>query len=381
MVMRSTPGVADSARAEDPSDPTARTSLPEPGCRPRTLSPWSRLLLAFLALVFTVGLTGASVELPRFASQLLMERLGTPGFDATYHPEETEAFLSSHRLRAIGAAGLAATLALILVGLVAERRGLAATGAVLFFLPVFGHFAASMFFLAGLACLRVLWLPILDVSHKLMALGDVVYLPYAGVVYPLVVAGFDIRDQIPWVVMAAGAAIFAASTLTWFTARSEGRRVADGWLYRWSRHPQYVGWIVWSYGLLLYVLRHSELYHFKIAWGMPSSLPWLVSTLVIVGVAMLEEIRMASAAGAAYTSFRDRTPFLVPLPHRLRSVFAAPMRLALRRQWPETGRQVALVIAVYAAILIAASVPFVVFDWPPRIGWWGFPYNVWPLAK
>ena len=39
-----------------------------------------------------------------------------------------------------------------------------------------------------------------------------------------------------------------------------------------------------------------------------------------------------------------------------------------------------MTIAVYASILIALSVPFVLFDWPPRIGWWGFPYNVWPLA-
>jgi hypothetical protein len=163
-------------------------------------------------------------------------------------------------------------------------------------------------------------------------------------------------------------------------ARFESRGVAASWLYRISRHPQYLGWIIWSYGLLLYVLRHSELYQFKIRWGMPSSLPWLISTLVIIGVAMIEEVRMAKDHGEAYTSFCDRTPFLMPLPSWLAQVISAPMRLTLRRPWPETGGQVAAVIGVYAAILIAASIPFVIFDWPPRIGWWGFPYNVWPLA-
>jgi hypothetical protein len=180
--------------------------------------------------------------------------------------------------------------------------------------------------------------------------------------------------------MGVGSAIFVISTLAWLIARYGQRDVADTWLYRFSRHPQYLGWIVWSYGLLLYVLRHSELYQFKIGWGMPSSLPWLVATLVIVGVAMIEEIRMTEAAGAPYTAFRERTPFLVPLPRWLACVIAAPMRVVIRRPWPVSGGQVAAVIGVYAAILIAASVPFVVFDWPPRIGWWGFPYNVWPLA-
>jgi len=339
-----------------------------------------RILLAAITVIFTIGLTYASVEFPLLASRALMDHVEAPGFDATYHPEETEAFLGTHRLRLVGATGLILTGFLILVGLVTERRAMAATGAVLFFLPVFGHFAASMFFLAGLAALRVIWLPILDVSHEVLALGDAVYLPYAAAVYPLVNLGLDVRDTLPWVVMGLGVAIFIASTMTWMTSKYQGRGVADAWLYRISRHPQYLGWIIWSYGLLLYVLRHSELYQFKIRWGVPSSLPWLISTLVIVGVAMIEEIRMVGSEGMLYESFKEKTPFLAPLPKWLARSISAPMRLLLGRAWPETGRQVAAVVALYAAILIVASAPFVIFDWPPRTGWWGFPYNVWPLA-
>jgi len=340
----------------------------------------TRFALVVLALVFTVGLTFASVELPMLASRVLLEHLETPGFDAVYHPEETESFIGGYHLRVVGTFGLILTGVLIVVGLAAERRRMAAAGALLFFLPVFGHFAASMFFLAGLGILRVVWLPLLEISHELMALGDVVYLPYAAVAWPLVNAGLDIRDQLPWPVMGLGIAIFTASTLTWMTSRFEGRGVAEHWLYRISRHPQYLGWIVWSYGVLLYVLRHSELYQFKIRWGMPSSLPWLLSTMVIIGVAMLEEIRMAEANGEAYGSFRERTPFLFPLPSWLAAVIATPMRWTIRRRWPENGYQVAMVVAVYTLILVTASIPFTIWDWPPRIGWWGFPYNVWPLA-
>jgi protein-S-isoprenylcysteine O-methyltransferase Ste14 len=340
-----------------------------------------RLGLVVIAAVFTIGLTYASVELPLCLSGLLIERFDFPGFDATYHPEQTEAFIGAHHLRIIGAVGFAVTLVLIALGLVAERGGIAATGALIVFLPVFGHFAASMFFLAGLAVLRVVWLPILDVSFDLLALGDIVYLPYAIVVYPMVNLGLDARSWVPWVVMAVGIAIFLSSTWTWMSARFQGRGVADSMLYRCSRHPQYLGWIVWSYGLLLYVTLRSELHHFKISWGMPSSLPWLVSTLIIIGVAMIEELRMSDAHGASYTGFRERTPFLVPLPHWLARAVSAPMRRLLGRPWPESGGQVAAVVALYAAILVIASIPFVALDWPPRIGWWGFPYNVWPLAS
>lgn len=338
------------------------------------------VMIVVLAVIFTIGLTYASIEFPHQISKVLIESIDAPGFDPTYHVEETEAFISGHHLRLIGAVGLILTALLMVGGLIAERRGMAAIGALIFFLPVFGHFAASMFFLAGLAILRVVWLPILDVSNEILSLGDVVYLPYAALVYPLVNLGLDIRDWLPWPVMGLGAGIFVVSTIVWMTARFEGRGVAESWLYRISRHPQYLGWILWSYGLLLYVLRHSELYHFKISWGMPSSLPWLISTMVIIGVAMVEEIKMAEASGEAYLSFRDRTPFLLPLPSWLNSFISSPMRLILRRPRPENGRQVAVVIALYTLILVAASLPFAIWDWPPRTGWWGFPYNVWPLA-
>ena len=37
---------------------------------------------------------------------------------------------------------------------------------IVLFLPVFGHFALTMFFLGGLGFLRLLWMPFLDVSFN-----------------------------------------------------------------------------------------------------------------------------------------------------------------------------------------------------------------------
>ncbi len=137
------------------------------------------ILLTLLALVFTLGLTFASVELPRLVDTLLHKNIDF--LDVATGQDEltaykTELFLSHYHIRLIGYISLGLILALIITGFVFEKRKLASVGAVILFLPVFGHFAATMFFLGGLAFLRFLWLPFLDISFDIMRLGDIVLL-------------------------------------------------------------------------------------------------------------------------------------------------------------------------------------------------------------
>ena len=335
--------------------------------------------LSLVTVVFAVGLSYASVELPLLTSRWLVDALDMPGYDSGMQFEHAEAFVAANHLRPIGFVALTVVVLLTTIGLVMERRGPAIAGAVAVFLPVFGHFAASMFFLAGLGVLRILWLPVLDLSYRALSLGDVVFAPYAVLVWLMAIAGFDARSAVGWIVMATGLSIFALATLAWFVARARCEEVADFWVYRVSRHPQYLGWIVWSYGLMLYLARHSQLFHFKISWGVGSSLPWVISSLVIVGVAMLEEVRMRRDAGERYETYRRQTPFLVPLPKSVAAVVAAPMRWTLRAQAPESGKDVAIVVGLYAAMVLLLSLPIVLLGWPAPTGWWGFPYNVWPF--
>jgi protein-S-isoprenylcysteine O-methyltransferase Ste14 len=236
-----------------------------------------------------------------------------------------------------------------------------------------------MFFLAGLGILRVIWMPILDISYGMLQLGEVSYVPYMIAVYIPALVRADIRTPFAYVLMGLGILAFVFGTLAWFYARFQRREVVDFWVYRFSRHPQYLGWILWSYGFMIYVTLHSTLHEFKISYGVPNSLPWLLSTLVIVGVALVEEIKMRRERGEEYDLYSQRTPFMLPLPRLVSNVISAPMRLALRKKRPESGLEVVVVLVLYAAILILLSVPFVVFHWPPRTGWWGFPYNVFPF--
>jgi len=333
----------------------------------------SSILLTVLAVVIAIALTWTFVALPYWVSGALYDSFQEDTARDLYqgpHDEQSQPYIRTFHLRAIGYVSLAVVVVLIVVGFLAEKRGLAVVGGLALFLPVLSHFAFSMFFLAGLGLLRVLWFPVLDASHAAtggaaygaFGLADVIYLPYIVGVWLLSWIGIDARIALGYVLMGFGLFIFVAGMLAWFTTHLQGRGTADFWLYRFSRHPQYVGWIIWTYGLTLYWIHHGEGAHFKISWAIPDSSPWLIATMVIVGVALLEEIRMRRDEGAAYEEYREKTPFLLPLPRVVCSVIAAPMRWVLRKDWPESGKDVAVVVIVYTVVFFLLSYVYGMFD-------------------
>jgi hypothetical protein len=96
----------------------------------------------------------------------------------------------------------------------------------------------------------------------------------------------------------------------------------------------------------------------KRSWGINASLPWLISTMTIIGVAMIEELDMREKAGEAYQVYREKTPFLFPIPEFLKKVFAFPFHLFFRKDRPDRKREVAIVIVAYTLALIGASAFF-----------------------
>lgn len=334
----------------------------------------SLFLLIVVTILFTAGLVYATIGLPNLINSWLIQTFDFPGVDSSIESGVTEAFIQSNHIRLIGFGCFAGVVALIGIGLVAEKRHLASLGAFAFFLPTFGHFALNMFFLAGLGILRVVWMPILDVSYSWLNLGDIAYLPYMVLVYFPALIGIDIRAYVIYFFMISGMFLFILGVFTWLYTYAQGRRIVDWGLYRFSRHPQYLGWIVWSYGLMLYI---SRMRGPRIMYSLGGSLPWLLSTMVIVCVAMLEEMKMNQAD--AYEGYRAKTPFLLPLPAFVSRVISWSFRLVLRKERPEHGWEVLVILLLYTGILVLLSVPFVVFHWPPDTGWFRFPFNVPPF--
>ena len=329
------------------------------------------VFLIVLAIVFTLGLVFATLEAPRVLNRIVASLVEIPGFHPAIEPQAIEEWMQSNHIRAIGYGCLGILILLTILGIVTERTGLSTLGTVAFFLPTFGHFCVYMFFLGGLGILRILWLPIWDSSVALLKLGDVAYLPYMAVVYPLSQIGVDIRILLAYTLIAVGLFVFLLATITWFYAKFQDKGTVDFWLYRYSRHPQYLGWILWSYGLMLL----AAMMPVPMAGTNPgASFPWVISSLLIVSVAYTEEIRMGKERGAEYEAYRESVPFMFPLPRFVSRTITAPMRLLLKTDRPKNTRQVLAMLVIYTIALGLLSLPFVVSKWPDVTNGWAY----WP---
>ena len=329
------------------------------------------LILAVLAIVFTVALTFATLEAPRAVNFVLRTLFPDHGIGEF---ELIEEFLGY--VRPIGYACLVAVIALIVVGFITRKGTLSSLGSLAFFLPTFGYFALSMFFLAGVGILRLLWIPFWDSSTNILKLGDIIYLPYMILVYPFALIRMDIRISLASLATGSGLLIFFLGTITWFYGKLTKRETIDFWIYKYSRHPQYLGYLIWSYGVML--LASLSIFP-RGGYNPAPSLPWLISALVVTGVALGEEIKMAEKHGEKYLKYQHDTPFMIPLPKVISKAITTPTRLLFKKDFPENNKQIISTIAVHTIILIMLSLPFVLLNWPPGLGWFAWPWNTLPF--
>jgi protein-S-isoprenylcysteine O-methyltransferase Ste14 len=190
-------------------------------------------------------------------------------------------------------------------------------------------------------------------------------------VYPFALFGLDIRLGLAYLLTNLGLLIFFLGILAWFYARWQKKGTADFWIYRFTRHPQYLGWIVWSYGLMLRA---------SLSRGIPlhntnpgASLPWLVSSLIIVCIALSEEVHMSREHGEEYQNYRTRAPFLFPLPGFVSKGISYPLRLILRKEWPDRRWDLVWTFLICLTVIVLLSLPFLILDWPPGGGWMDWP--------
>ena len=307
-------------------------------------------VLTLLAVAFTFALTFATLELPNILNSILRGYFP----DIYWEPESIEALMNY--ARPIGYACLTVVIALIIVGFITERRRLSSLGSFAFFLPAFGYFAASMFFLTGIGILRVMWLPFWDSSPTLLKLGDIAYLPYWIVRYPFRLlggkVGYEASEVIAKLAVGVGLLIFCVGTFTWFYGKLENKKIFDFWIYKYSRHPQYLGFILWSYGVMLLTTLAPTPFG---GYQPEPSLPWLISTLLVICVALTEEITMIKQADERYFTYRRRTPFILPLPRSISWILQTPNRMLLKKDLPENGREVLYTFFIYSITLILLS--------------------------
>jgi len=59
-----------------------------------------------------------------------------------------------------------------------------------------------------------------------------------------------------------------------------------------------------------------------------------------------------------YLTWRERTPFLLPLPRRISSFIMYPMRKVIQKEWPENNKEIVVVLLIYGGIVVLMSLPF-----------------------
>ncbi|MBN1301743.1 MAG: DUF1295 domain-containing protein [Melioribacteraceae bacterium] len=314
--------------------------------------------LILLTAVFSVGLMFASIELPVLIDNFLQSSFSMPSSDPAYDSLRIELFYKAYEIRLMGYICIGLILLLVILGFTTKKTGLVFAGSIALFLPVFATFAHSMFYLTGLGLLNVIMFPLLDVSFTLVDLGKVVLVPYWLLMWIFKHFGWYAHNFICYSFILIGSFIFMLGVFTWLKDRYKNKKVATTWIYKYSRHPQYLGWLIWSYGIMLY---GPTLNNMKKSWGWNGTLPWLLSALVIIGICLLEEIKMKEKEGESYEEYRRQTPFLFPMPHFIHTIIKWPFKIIIRKEKPESRKEAGIAVIIYTLIFLSLSLFWVDF--------------------
>jgi len=322
------------------------------------------LLVAVLSALFTFAFFFFILESTKAVNEFLLNFFPNITTEAGW-----KQFLETFRfVRLFGYIAFGIVLVLILAGFAIRKGYLSSIGSVALYLPVFGYFSLTMFFLVGIGVMRALWFPLIDCSPTLLWPGDIVLTPLwilediflvsDGV--PVSLLLYDIGRKLSFLVIGVGVFIFFLGVLTWLHGKFRGYEIVDFWIYRFSRHPQYLGFLLWSYGMLMltFFLRMVS------AWGvLPSpGLPWLVSSLTVIAVALDEELKMIEKHGEKYMKYRGSAPFMLPVPKLLSGLITFPVKVLLKKKLPENRKEIAYTALTYGVMLTSLSYIFVLVN-------------------
>ncbi|MFX0028397.1 MAG: methyltransferase family protein [Candidatus Hermodarchaeota archaeon] len=263
-------------------------------------------------------------------------------------------------LRVIGWIFIIIIIGMIMVGYFVNRKEPTIGGAFLIFLPNFSQFNSSMFFLYGIGIFQVIWLPLTGSYLSWLDLGDIVYLPM-GYIYSLFNTLDVLIGNYAWVyieiliylLLYLGFIIFSLGAATWFYGHFNEKKFIDFSIYKISRHPQYLGFIIWSYAFT-FIPRGYALG----GYSMNSSLFWVLSVLIIIGIALNEELKMKRKFGVDYLKYQQKTPFLLPLPKKLSSALNFPIKKLIKKKFPENKKEILIILVFIACFIILLSLPF-----------------------
>jgi len=359
------------------NDPDTRNEIQikeKIGVPPKKLSPLIPAIL--FSIIFSLSVMFLMVVIIDILNILLENYIVDPYYESDWQQAHNQYISMVSYLSPLGYFMFGLSIVLIVIGVIIKRYKLSFSGSLALYLPVFGYFSLAMTAIfAGIGVLRIVWIPILNLVPDLLNLGGIFFspivlllpfipiIPIFGIIepfYPLLnlLLGeritFLIGEYLLLYIAIIGFFIFIFGVVTWFYGRFQGKEIIDFWIYRYSRHPQYLGIMIWNYGLFLPSM-------FSNLGIPPPTSPFLVLNLIIIGMAMHEENTMLQTHTQEYLTWRQRTAFIVPLPKGLRSIISYPMRKIIQKEWPESNKEIVLILLTYGILVVLISIPFVGF--------------------
>lgn len=326
----------------------------------------SKLIFSIIfSILFTIALFYATFILPTIIGNVL-KRIFPDIYQWHDIPENISLLYQCAMI--IGISTFILSIAFIILGFIVRWTKISFIGALTLYLPVFSGFAFSMFLFAGIGVLRYIWYPMVQVFGgyaEILLIGySILLLPLCIIMAPfLILDSLGITSQATTtvyvimilVIIFIGFTVLAISIATWLYYRLKGVKIIKQGIYRYSRHPQYLGLLLWCYSLLLL---YSSMYVVPFANYPPPAMPYLILLFTIVGIALIEEQKLIEKYGNEYIDYRRQTPFLIPLHKAIKDAILWIPRKVIKKDLPETRMEIVKVLMVYFIILTLLSMPF-----------------------
>ncbi len=317
------------------------------------------LIVISLGILFSISLYYLTIE---FIILLRLHILLKPIFPVVSFII-SDAELSYFRY--IGLICLCIILIIIILGFIIKKLTISSIGSFILFIPTFAHFFGGMFWLLGIQAFQVILLPLDSCEYNLLSFGSIIKLPYIIIEY---FASFSMNKYIfiryfSYGIILIGLVIFSYGVIAWLQGVLKKKDIFDFSIYKYSRHPQYLGYLLWSYGIYLLTLIPKSLPRGGIIFEY--TFTWYLSAMIITGVALYEEILMNNKFPEKYSEYQKKVSFLIPIPKIFKSIFTMPMRLVFKKDLPENRKEILFLLVFYGLLIIFISFllnPFLIIN-------------------
>jgi hypothetical protein len=306
------------------------------------------LVIAFFSTISAYGMTYGIVIIPNLLNQIIGKNNGGSfGLVIRATIGDTVLFINITTLCFI------ILLGILLFGYLNDKLYLSLAGTLAYFIPTLAHFTWGMGTFYGIGVLRVLWGP----TRELNYLVSIINLPirlFVGeslpISYHLQDTAYDKLELFSNALIGVGFFIIVFGIFNLLIGIFENEGAVSFWLYKYIRHPQYLGYILWSYGLY----SKTNLISSVFGHSQPNPFTWVLSTLFIICIALREESILIEEK-PDYDSYRKNTSFLIPLPKIISALFLLPYRIISGNDYPESKQDITLVFFIYLSCIILLS--------------------------